>query len=67
MGSTIKQGITFRGRTLTLFGKAVLLIAAELGFNAICWVAAGICLSQADGLIGLALLAWVSMGSEYKS
>ena len=45
---------------LTLFGRAVLLVAGEIAFNAICWIAAGLTLGQADGLIGLALLAWVS-------
>ncbi|KAL1411225.1 hypothetical protein Q8F55_002176 [Vanrija albida] len=43
---------------LTLLGRAVALIAGELLFNAACWVAAGICFGQRDGLIGIALLAW---------
>ncbi|KAK8869931.1 hypothetical protein IAR55_000499 [Kwoniella newhampshirensis] len=45
-------------RKLTLLGRAIALITGELIANAACWIAAGICLSQADGLIGLALLAW---------
>jgi hypothetical protein len=40
------------------------LIAGELVFNAACWIAAALTLGQADGLIGLALLAWVS-NSKY--
>jgi high-affinity nickel-transport protein len=49
-----------RRRRLTLLGRATALIAGELAFNAACWVAAALTLGQADGLIGLALLAWVS-------
>ncbi|WWC88236.1 uncharacterized protein L201_003142 [Kwoniella dendrophila CBS 6074] len=45
-------------RRLTLLGRAILLIGGELLANAICWIAAGICFSDADGLLGLALLAW---------
>jgi len=44
---------------LTLLGRAVVLIGGELLFNAICWIAAGITLRESDGLLGLALLAWV--------
>lgn len=43
---------------LTLLGRAALLIAGELLANVAVWVAAGICLSQADGLLGIAMLAW---------
>lgn len=43
---------------LTLVGRAAALVAFELLFNAACWVAAGLCFGQADGLLGLALLAW---------
>jgi hypothetical protein len=50
-----------RQRRLTLLGRATALIAGELVFNAACWVAAALTLGQADGLIGLALLAWVSV------
>ncbi|WVQ71527.1 hypothetical protein IAR50_001066 [Cryptococcus sp. DSM 104548] len=42
---------------LTLLGRAVALVSGELLFNAACWVAAGICF-KADGVLGLALLAW---------
>jgi hypothetical protein len=49
-----------RGRRLTLFGRAIALIGIELLANAACWVAAALSLGQADGLLGLALLAWVS-------
>jgi len=48
---------------MSLFGRAVLLVAGELAFNAIVWIAAGISFNQADGLLGLALLAWVSHSS----
>jgi hypothetical protein len=49
-----------RDRTLTLFGRAILLVSGEVLANAVCWVAAALTLGQADGLLGLALLAWVS-------
>ncbi|WWC69592.1 uncharacterized protein I206_103535 [Kwoniella pini CBS 10737] len=45
-------------KKLTLLGRATLLILGELLANAICWIAAGICFRDADGLLGLALLAW---------
>ncbi|WRT66994.1 uncharacterized protein IL334_003960 [Kwoniella shivajii] len=45
-------------RRLTLLGRALLLIIGELLANAICWIAAGICFRDADGLLALALLAW---------
>ncbi|KAK4689934.1 nickel/cobalt transporter (NiCoT) family protein, partial [Tremellales sp. Uapishka_1] len=45
-------------RELTLFGRSVLLICAEILANAVIWVTAGLTLGQHDGLIGLALLAW---------
>lgn len=44
----------------TLIGRAVLLVTGLVLANAACWVAAGICLSGADGLLGIAMLAWVS-------
>ncbi|ORY22758.1 high-affinity nickel-transport protein-domain-containing protein [Naematelia encephala] len=47
-----------RHRRLTLLGRALALVSAELLANAIVWTIAGIFLSQADGLMGLALLAW---------
>jgi high-affinity nickel-transport protein len=53
-----------RKRRLTLLGRNTALIAGELVFNAACWIAAALTLGQADGLIGLALLAWVS-NSKY--
>ncbi|WVW83261.1 hypothetical protein I302_105280 [Kwoniella bestiolae CBS 10118] len=45
-------------RKLTLLGRSILLVGGELLANAICWIAAGICFRDADGLLGLALLAW---------
>ncbi|WWD01555.1 hypothetical protein V866_008500 [Kwoniella sp. B9012] len=45
-------------RKLTLLGRSILLVSGELLANAICWIAAGICFRDADGLLGLALLAW---------
>nr|ODN81256.1 high-affinity nickel-transporter [Cryptococcus depauperatus CBS 7841] len=47
-----------RPRKLTLLGRAMALIVGELLFNAACWIAAGICFSSADGILGFALLAW---------
>lgn len=47
-------------RKLTLLGRAIALVAGELLFNAVCWIAAGICFGKTDGILGLALLAWVS-------
>lgn len=44
----------------TIVGRAVLLVTGLLIANAACWAAAGICLSGADGLLGIAMLAWVS-------
>lgn len=44
----------------TLLGRAILLIGGCLLSNAVVWIAAGICYGQANGLLGLALLAWVS-------
>lgn len=46
-------------RPLTLFGRATVLVVGEILVNAVCWIAAALTLGQADGLIGLALLAWV--------
>ncbi|WVF72327.1 hypothetical protein IAT40_007140 [Kwoniella sp. CBS 6097] len=45
-------------RRPTLLGRAIALVAAELLANAICWIAAALTLRQADGLLGLAMLAW---------
>jgi hypothetical protein len=47
-----------RDRRLTLLGRAVFLVIAELVANAACWTAAALCLPKS--LLGLALLAWVS-------
>ena len=58
--SSFRDKITLGDRKLTLFGRAAALISAELIANAIVWIAAGLAYSQADGVIGLALLAWVS-------
>ncbi|OWZ63602.1 hypothetical protein AYX14_03272 [Cryptococcus neoformans] len=45
-------------RKLTLLGRAIALVVGELLFNAVCWIAAGICFGKTDGILGLALLAW---------
>ncbi|OCF35373.1 high-affinity nickel-transporter [Kwoniella heveanensis BCC8398] len=45
-------------RRPTLLGRAIALVGAELLANAVCWIAAALTLRQADGLLGLALLAW---------
>ena len=55
----MKMGKLAKLPKLTLLGRCVLLIVAELLANAICWTAAGLAFGQRDGLIGLALLAWV--------
>jgi hypothetical protein len=47
---------------LTLFGRSLLLIVAELLVNAACWIVAGILFSKetwGQGIVGLAFLAWV--------
>jgi hypothetical protein len=49
----------FNRRRLTLLGRAAALISGELFANAIVWTAAGLAFRQADGILGLALLAWV--------
>jgi len=58
---------------LTLFGRSLLLILAELLLNAVCWIVAGILFSRfskatedsdekgegpAKSILGLAMLAW---------
>ncbi len=53
--------LSVKDRKLTLLGRATALITGELVANATVWVAAGIAFSQADGVMGLALLAWVSV------
>lgn len=57
----------FVARKPTLLGRAILLISAELLANAVCWIAAALALRQADGLLGLAFLAWVSTKQNYTS
>jgi hypothetical protein len=47
-------------RKPTLLGRAIILISGEVLANVVCWIAAALALRQADGLLGLALLAWVS-------
>ncbi|BEJ09884.1 hypothetical protein CcaverHIS641_0607990 [Cutaneotrichosporon cavernicola] len=42
----------------TLIGRAIFLIASLVLANAAVWVAAGIAYSGADGLLGIAMLAW---------
>lgn len=51
---------TLQGRKLTLFGRALALVSGEVLANAVCWIAAALIFRQGDGLLGLALLAWVS-------
>ena len=49
---------------LTLFGRAFLLVVAEILVNAACWAAAGIRFSrrkETQPVLSLALLAWVSL------
>ena len=48
-----------RSKKLTLLGRAIALLSGEVLANAAVWVAAGIAYTQADGVMGLALLAWV--------
>ena len=48
---------------LTLFGRSVLLIAAELLANAVCWIVCAILFgrrSETRQILSLALLSWVS-------
>lgn len=42
----------------TLVGRALLLVAGLVLANAAVWVAAGIAYRGADGLLGIAMLAW---------
>ena len=47
---------------LTLFGRSLLLVVAELLANAACWAAAGALFGtkrETQSILGLALLAWV--------
>jgi high-affinity nickel-transport protein len=51
-----------KGLHLTVFGRSVLLIVAELLFNAVCWTLAGILLGRnkdTRSILSLTLLAWV--------
>ena len=50
-------------RRLTLFGRSLLLLSAELLANAACWIVAGILFGKDPGrqlILSLSLLAWVS-------
>lgn len=47
---------------LTLFGRSLLLVVAELLVNAICWIVAGLLFGrhrETQPILSLALLAWV--------
>lgn len=57
----------FRRWRPTILGRAIVLVLGLLLANAAIWVAAGICFSQADGLLGIAMLAWVSSGWAHGS
>lgn len=49
---------TFR---LTVFGRSLLLVCAEVITNAVCWAVAGILFAgKHRSALGLAMLAWVS-------
>ena len=51
-----------RGLRLTLFGRSLLLIVAELLANALCWIIAGILFGRKEStrpVLSLAILAWV--------
>jgi hypothetical protein len=51
--------------SLTLFGRSVLLLAAEVVTNVIIWIVAALCFAgRKDGVIGSALLAWVSVKDD---
>ena len=63
ISSTLRLRV-FRDRRLTLLGRAFLLIGAEICFNAFVWAIAGVSFGHADGILDLALLAWVSGGSS---
>ena len=49
-----------RSLRLTLLGRSIALLSGEVVANAVVWIAAGLAYRQADGVLGLALLAWVS-------
>jgi hypothetical protein len=46
-------------RGLTIFGRSLLLLIAELSVNVICWVVCGILFRKKTSVLGLALLSWV--------
>lgn len=46
-------------RRLTLMGRSALLILLVVLGNLGCWAVAGLTFSKTDGLVNLALLAWV--------
>ena len=48
---------------LTLFGRSILLLAAELLANVVCWITTAVLFGRTPGtrpILSLALLAWVS-------
>ena len=58
-----RSGKTVRFPRLTLFGRSVLLLTAELLANAICWVVSAVLFGrkpETRPVLSLALLAWVS-------
>lgn len=62
MSWRLKNAVTGLPR-LTLFGRSVLLLAAELLANAVCWIVCGILFgrrAETRSILSLALLAWVS-------
>lgn len=54
---------SLRGKKLTLLGRAIALVSGELLANAAVWIAAGIAYTKTDGIMGLALLAWVRISA----
>lgn len=47
---------------LTLFGRSLLLVIAEILANAVCWIVAGVLFGtnpETRSILSLALLAWV--------
>ncbi|EIW59722.1 NicO-domain-containing protein [Trametes versicolor FP-101664 SS1] len=60
MSWRLKNAVTGLPR-LTLFGRSVLLLAAELLANAVCWIVCGILFgrrAETRSILSLALLAW---------
>lgn len=48
---------------LTIFGRSLLLVVAEVLANAVCWIVAGVLFGRSretQPILSLALLAWVS-------